>query len=374
MRNPNLINAGSERTNLFFAVHSTVNNDAKLARLTQMIAQEEGSGIVYTASIKSANDLHERFTEAGISVGRYHGKMGKRDREQAQRDFMNDTYKVMIATKAFGLGIDKPNIRFVFHYEFPDSLHPYYQQAGRAGRDGKDSTAVLLFRLEDKRIQSFFSAGRYPKAEEVKKVLEALAASEAVNAAQLAEQSGVGQRRTEVILYLLRETKMVRRGRSGYVLRNAEPVTDAHIEELLAEYTHRAGIDRNRLDDMMRYAESMQCRRRIFREYFNEPAGEPCGKCDNCVNRTGETRGTVDVHAAAEDHGVIRVETLVGTIVTTAPETLPKHEVPKFAANDKVTHKRFGKGIVQDVSGDTLLVRFDTAGTKKLKADFVKKV
>ncbi len=87
---------------------------------------------------------------------------------------MRGDHKVMIATKAFGLGIDKPDIRFVYHYEFPDSLETYYQEAGRAGRDGLPSRAVLLYRLEDKRIQSFFLGGRYPKAEELRSVLNAM--------------------------------------------------------------------------------------------------------------------------------------------------------------------------------------------------------
>jgi hypothetical protein len=102
-----VINAGSERTNFFFAMHPTVNNDAKLARLTQMVADDPGSGIVYTASVRSANDLHERFTEAGIAVAHCHGRLAAKRRQHALADFINNKYGVMIATKAFGLGIDK---------------------------------------------------------------------------------------------------------------------------------------------------------------------------------------------------------------------------------------------------------------------------
>jgi ATP-dependent DNA helicase RecQ len=372
-RHAHVISAGSERTNIYFAVHPTVNNDAKLARLTQMIANERGSGIVYTASVKSADELQERFTNAGIAAGRYHGKMGSREREQSQADFMADKYKVMIATKAFGLGIDKPNIRFVFHYEFPDSLETYYQEAGRAGRDGEPANAVLLFRLEDRRIQSFFCAGRYPSREDLRKVLEALSATTPVPAAQLAERADVGKRRAEVILFLLRENKAVRRVRGGYVLRYDEPITEAHVETLLASYIDRAEHDRSRLDEMMRYAETVECRRQVFRHYFNEPAGDPCGNCDNCINHTAETRAAVDLHAAENAHGVTRVETLSGTIVTTAPETLPQPELNTgFSIGDPVLHKRFGLGKVMDVHSDTLLVRFEKNGAKKLKASFVR--
>ncbi len=170
-----VVNTGSERTNLHLAVQPTVNNDAKLAHIGAMLEKEEGTGIIYTASVRSADELHDWLKAHGISVGHYHGKMKTREREEIQAAFMRGEHKVMIATKAFGLGIDKPDIRFVYHYEFPDSLETYAQEAGRAGRDGMPSRAVLLYRLEDKRIQTYFMAGRYPHAHEVSAVFEALA-------------------------------------------------------------------------------------------------------------------------------------------------------------------------------------------------------
>src|SRR6202000_615261 len=110
----------------------------------------------------------------------------------AQEQFMGGEYKVMIATKAFGLGIDKPDIRFVYHFEFPDSLETYAQEAGRAGRGGEPSRAVLLYRLAEKRIQNFFLRGRYPKAEEVRAVHEALS-STPVALATVAELAQTGR-------------------------------------------------------------------------------------------------------------------------------------------------------------------------------------
>ncbi len=174
-KDASVINTGSERTNLHLAVVPTVNNDAKLARIGTMLEKEDGTGIIYTASVRSADELHDWLKEHGISVGHYHGKMKTKEREQVQEEFMRGYHKVMIATKAFGLGIDKPDIRFVYHYEFPDSLETYAQEAGRAGRDGLPSRAVLLYRLEDKRIQTYFMAGRYPRAQEVSAIFEALA-------------------------------------------------------------------------------------------------------------------------------------------------------------------------------------------------------
>ncbi len=368
-----VINAGSERTNLFFAVYPTVNNDAKIARLTRMITDEPGSGIVYTASVRSANELYERFTDAGFAVGLYHGRLTAKERQHALADFMQNKYRVMIATKAFGLGIDKPDIRYVVHYEFPDSLESYFQEAGRAGRDGLPAQAVLLFRLEDKRIQSFFSAGRYPRADELRKVLDAMSSHDAMNAADLAKTAEIGSKRAQVLLYLLRDTGLAISKGPGYICTDAVIVDDEQISALLAAYAERAENDRTRLDDMMRYAETVQCRRQVFRAYFNEPAGEPCGNCDNCVNHTAEQHAPVALHAAAEQDGVTRIETITGPIVTTAPETLPEAVEPAFSIGDVVRHEQFGPGIVQDANGETLLVRFEHLGSKKLKAAFVSK-
>ena len=374
MKDATIIRAGSERENLFLAVHATVNNDAKLDRLTRMIAHEqEGSGIIYTASVKSADELHDRLQEAGVSVGRYHGRMSKREREDLQRAFMMNEHRVMIATKAFGLGIDKPDIRFVYHYEFPDSLESYYQEAGRAGRDGEPAQAVLLFRLEDKRIQSFFTRGRYPKAEEARKLLDALSTDEPLTLAELAEKAGVGRRHSQVILYLLREAKLAVRKPAGFVRRGAE-VSDSEIEAMLSGYAERADNDKSRLDEMMHYAETATCRKQILREYFAEDTGEACGKCDNCVNHSTQQLEAVELNQQQEQDGVTRIETITGTIMTTAPETLPQIEQPsRFVAGDVVRHKRFGEGSVQDVDGDTMVVRFNKGGTKKVKDSFLNK-
>lgn len=367
-----IINAGSERTNLFFSVHATVNNDAKLARLTHMISQEKGSGIVYTASVRSANDLHERFTEAGIPVGHYHGKLSAKERQHALDDFMHDRYRVMIATKAFGLGIDKPDIRFVYHYEFPDSLETYYQEAGRAGRDGLPSSAVLLFRLEDRRIQTFFAAGKYPSLHEINEVMEAVPSDAAVKPDAVAAAASVSLKRAQVILHLLHDTGLVLCNDEGYMRTSALIVDDEHIAALLSAYQSRTECDRKRLEEMMHYAETAQCRRQVFRKYFSEPEGDACGNCDNCLNHAASADAQpIALHAAAEDQGVTRIETLAGSIVTTAPQTLPHHQDAKFVVGSTVLHKQFGRGTVKDVEGSTVLVRFAGAGMKKLKEAFL---
>ncbi len=444
-----VVNAGTERENLYFSVQPTVNTDAKLARVSEMLAREQGSGIIYTASVRSANELHDWLEQHGVRVACYHGKMKTRDRERMQEEFMRGDHQVMIATKAFGLGIDKPDIRFVYHFEFPDSLETYYQEAGRAGRDGLPSQAVLLYRLEDKRIQSFFLAGRYPRTEELHSVLASLsgrvlapaspeldaveavpalaeaagegaeasnsssvtradsgegetgdeaaakqvaAKGRAVTADAIAQQAGVGRRRTQVILHLLRQAGLIQRGKRGYTLKHTEPPSDDVLDQLLKVYEDRAKHDKDRLAEMMHYAESVDCRVQLIRAYFSEKAGEPCGRCDNCTQRVPgtATKGAAEpmphtghltlataaeVRRADQAHdgkGVTRVETMHGTIVTTAPETLPRPEVEcALAKGTPVSHKRFGPGKVKDVHNGVALVHFTKTGDKKVKVEFL---
>jgi ATP-dependent DNA helicase RecQ len=276
-----IVNTGTERDNLQFSVCNTVNQETKQARIASLIAEENGTGIIYTASVRAANELFEWLKIDGVSVGRYHGRMAMRDRERVQNAFMNGEYRVMIATKAFGLGIDKPDIRFVYHYEFPDSLETYYQEAGRAGRDGKPARAVLLYRLEDRRIQKFFLVGRYPTLEECRAVYGALGAEASMP--EMRQRSGVPLRRLQVILHRMREAGLVRRSRRGYS-RTEREATDREFEQLVEAFTERTQTDQERLDEMMRYAQATDCRKQILREYFGESRGEPCGACDNCLH------------------------------------------------------------------------------------------
>ncbi len=373
-----IVNTGVERENLLFAVRSTVNVESKLNHILTMVKDEEGTGIIYTASTRSADELYEWLKEHGISAGHYHGKMRTREREEVQHAFMRGDHKVMIATKAFGLGIDKPDIRFVYHFEFPDSLETYYQEAGRAGRDGKPARAVLLYRLEDKRIQSYFLGGRYPKLLEMQAVVNALGGSplqaehseapvlagpaarkapsrKPLTTAQIAEHAGVGVRRTQVILHLLAEAGILKRGRQGYTVIADEELSETSLAALLQTYVDRAAHDRDRLAEMMHYAESVSCRAQTIRLYFGDPEGDPCNRCDNC----NEKRSAPSV-ATVKQEG-------------TPPPECPEEESSSasFNAGTGVLHPRFGPGKVVDALADMVLVQFKKGGKKRIRKDFL---
>jgi ATP-dependent DNA helicase RecQ len=165
LRVPVVVRTSMARPNLAFEVRRTVNEMAKRVALVQLFEEAQpGSGIVYAATTKMVDELFAWTSALGVPVARYHAKMGAAAREESRARFMDGTVRVIIATKAFGMGIDKRDVRFVVHHQFPDSIETYWQEAGRAGRDGKRARCVLLYRLEDKRVQDYFIAKSFPRA------------------------------------------------------------------------------------------------------------------------------------------------------------------------------------------------------------------
>ncbi|HEX8850881.1 MAG TPA: ATP-dependent DNA helicase RecQ, partial [Gemmatimonadaceae bacterium] len=196
MKNPHVTITGFARPNLRFEVRRTVNDGMKDRVVEEILEGAEGTGIVYVATVREAERLYESLKDR-YPVGLYHGKMNAPDRRDVQDRFMRDELRAMIATNAFGLGIDKPDIRFVVHYHLPGSIESYYQEAGRAGRDGKPAVCTLLYRVEDRRIQSYFLGGKYPEIEEAAKValvMESHPERTPVELQTVAEQSGVARR------------------------------------------------------------------------------------------------------------------------------------------------------------------------------------
>ena len=286
MRDPEITVTGFARPNLRFEVRRTVNPSSKDAEVQRILADTEGCGIIYTATVKEAERLYAML-EGHWAVGLYHGRMNPPDRKAAQDAFMAGALRAMIATNAFGLGIDKRDLRFVVHYHFPGSVEAFYQEAGRAGRDGLPATCSVLYRVEDSRVQSYFLGGKYPDVEEAAKValsLEHSPLGERVQLEELADRSGVARRKARIVLALLKRHHLVREHRGGGWERLQDRLTSVNLSADLTDYEARREQDRAKLRAMVGFCQSARCRARFLLDYFGEVSDENwvCGNCDAC--------------------------------------------------------------------------------------------
>ena len=260
LRDPAVVNLGVYRPNLEYAVEHTATEIKKQQTLIDLVRKTSGQGIVYVATVKHCEEVTRLLETEGIAAGKYHGRLPKKARHETQDRFMAGELDAIVATNAFGMGIDKPDIRYVVHYDMPGSIESYYQESGRAGRDGEPAACVLLYKIEDRRTHQFFMGGKYPRAEAIAAVRDAAAAGDATQAA------GVAKTKIRSIVAMMKE------------LGTSDP------ERLEQEYAARQEADRAKLERMAQYAQSAACRWKVLLDYFAEgDAFERCGICDNCV-------------------------------------------------------------------------------------------
>jgi ATP-dependent DNA helicase RecQ len=196
MRSPEVLVRGFDRPNIHFGVERFHDARAKRRALLSRVAEEPKPGIVYAATRRLAEEIASELAAAGVSSLAYHGGMKRAARVEAQEAFMGDLVDVVVATTAFGMGVDKPNVRFVFHSEPSESVDSYYQEVGRSGRDGSEARALLFYRSEDLGLRRFFAGGSNGDRDEERKELER---SRVTMMGEYAESSGC--RREFVLTY-----------------------------------------------------------------------------------------------------------------------------------------------------------------------------
>ena len=340
LNNPEIHVSGLDRPNLFLEVTYCPDEAYRWRRLTALLDEAGGPGLVYVATRRAAEELAERLAEAGYAAEHYHGGMASGAREQRHDDFTNDKVEIMIATSAFGMGIDKANIRWVAHVALPDSPDSYFQEIGRAGRDGEPAHALLLWRAEDEAIQRFFTGGA-PDLVELRELAAALRAGPATKKA-LKEKTGFGPRKLGQLLGLLEQVGAATPGAGNRMTVPVfAPLPAAAAEAAIAEHERRQVVQRSRTDMMRGFAETRACRTQTLLAYFGEDLQEPCGHCDNCADGTA-----ADTETAAGD------------------ELFPVHS--------RVRHGEWGTGMVMGYEEDRMTVLFDEVGYKTLSVPVVR--
>ena len=288
---------GFARHNLTLAVTRTKKQAEKLSRITGVLPTLK-TGIIYCATRKNVERVTLSLRERGVRCVAYHGGMTDEARTRAQTRFMSGECDVAVATNAFGMGIDRPDLRFVLHYDIPGSVEAYYQEAGRAGRDGEPSRCELLFNYADVQTQEFFIEGSNPTREIVARLYDVLVrlcrrGPIEMPIAEIARAApeGTNEMAAGSALFLLERAGLIQRdyrtGSRTYTTRLVEPIKSLNQLQIdFARLDAKRERDFAKLQEMIACADTQECRHRFILKYFGDAeASERCNGCDNCLSR-----------------------------------------------------------------------------------------
>lgn len=305
LRDPFELVSGFARPNLALAITHVEKVAQKYARVRALVG-EHRTGIVYCATRRKVEEVAEVLAGWGVRTVAYHGGMDDAGRARAQEVFLRREADVAVATNAFGMGIDRPDVRFVIHFEVPGSIEAYYQEAGRAGRDGESAVCELLFNYADTRTQEFFIEGANPSPATVRDVWGWLcgeAGGEGEVHRSLEEiAGGAGVKNAMAVgsaLVVLARAGLLERfdvpGRRVRGTRLLQPGLAAHRLELdEAALEEKERRDREKLRAMVELCYARSCRQEAILRYFGEPDAGPCGWCDVCRGGGGAERGPTE--------------------------------------------------------------------------------
>jgi ATP-dependent DNA helicase RecQ len=292
LQNCQRIVTGFNRPNLSFEVEYTPDDDAKSDLLVKLLQGKKESAIVYTATRRGAEEAAEfiRLT-CKVKTDHYHAGLEATERSRFQDSFMKDETTVIVATNAFGMGVDKPDIRAVIHYNLPGALEAYYQEAGRAGRDGLPARAVLLYSPKDIDLQYWFIKNSFPTREELELIYHVLKnISEdgrvRTNSAYLQKATRLYETKVRVaIAELVKAQALVDLGDEAANMNfKILPLKQANLGPILQEIARRLEYKYQQLEQMVGYAQCEQCRRRFILDHFGDTGSAEAERCcDNCL-------------------------------------------------------------------------------------------
>ncbi len=338
MREPCVVVQGFDRPNIWLGVQRFEDEAEKTQALLDCVEKTKKPGIVYAATRKNAEEIAAALQERGVKAIFYHAGMKAKERELAQSAFMNDEVAVIVATSAFGMGIDKPNVRFVLHSNISDCVDSYYQEIGRAGRDGEPALALLFYNPENLNIWRFLSNTGKIESEQVEQVVQAIQQQdEPVAPKDLQEVTGLSKSKLAAAIAHLQDVGAVESLPTGEVVPVQESPEPSEAAAAALEARDRLQkIERSRLEMIRGYAELRDCRRKYLLNYFGEGFDAPCQCCDNCK---------------------------AGVVVEDDGSNQP------FPLNSRVIHRSWGGGLVMRYEADKMVVLFDEVGYKTLAVE-----